>query len=113
MAGNQGPFDESKVDKALKLSSETEEILRGRLKIDAQSAATKSFIAFVVSLIYAGSVASVVLVCLWGVWTEKATILEGYEKLTDFIKVAVLPIVTLVIGYYSGRNGSDGKRKKQ
>ena len=105
-------FDETKLDEALRLTSKSEDILRDKLRIDAQSVAAKSFIASVVSLIYAASVVSVLFVCLWGVWTDKATVLEAYEKLAELIKIAVLPVMTLVIGYYSGRSRFDSKQKK-
>ena len=105
-------FDASKLDEALKINVKSEDVQREKLRIDAKSVATKSLIATVVSLIYAASVASVLFVCLWGAWSEKTTTNEAYEKLADFIKIAVLPIVTLVIGYYSGRSRFEGKRKK-
>jgi len=115
MAEGQQPkagFNENKLNEALKITGKSEDMLREQLRIDAKSVATKSFIASVVSVIYATSVLGVISVCLWGAFFEKTTILEAYEKLADFIKIAVLPIVTLVIGYYSGRSKFDSKRKE-
>jgi hypothetical protein len=65
----------------------------------------RSLIVDIVMWLYAGSVSFTVIYLLYkGFWCGED---KAFSNLFDLLKVAVLPVVTLVIGYYFGTSKSE------
>jgi hypothetical protein len=65
----------------------------------------RSFIVHVVVWLYVGATGSLILfLFLRGLFSSDA---NAFSNLSDLLKVAVLPVVTLVIGYYFGTSKSE------
>jgi hypothetical protein len=84
----------------------------GRSRLTAEAASTlddfdRSIIARVILYVYAGAITiGFVLIGLRGVGAKPDDWKEIASNAGDLIKTAVLPIVTLVLGYYFGKSKS-------
>jgi hypothetical protein len=65
----------------------------------------RSFIVRCVVWLYVGSIGSIGLLLLYrGLWSADQA---AFSNLSEVVKIAVIPVVTLVIGYYFGSSKSD------
>jgi L-asparagine transporter-like permease len=62
------------------------------------------FIVHAVVWLYIGAIVSLILFLPWKGWVGDD---HAFSSLFDLLKVAVLPVVTLVIGYYFGTEKSE------
>ena len=65
----------------------------------------RSRIAMTVMAVYAGAIALSVLFLVWRGRSGRDDFSIVSKEFADLIKTAVVPIVTLVLGYYFGRSG--------
>jgi hypothetical protein len=65
----------------------------------------RSVIARVIMCVYAGVVAAEFVFLATSVVADKSHWDEAKKDAVDLVKTAVLPIVTLVLGYYFGKSG--------
>lgn len=65
----------------------------------------RSFIAKMVMVVYVGALSLCLGLLVWHGLTGQGDFAAVSKDFADLIKTAVVPIVTLVLGYYFGRSG--------
>ena len=88
----------------------TEEGTAGSSATSAEALLTRadfdrSFIAKMVMVVYVGSLSLCLGLLVWHGLTGQGDFAAVSKDFADLIKTAVVPIVTLVLGYYFGRSG--------
>jgi hypothetical protein len=64
----------------------------------------RSLIVIMVFVVYVGMIATIILYLGYRAYAFQEKV---FDSLTEIIKIAVVPIVTLVIGYYFGTEKSE------
>lgn len=99
-------------DHVSRIASVQESVVKSGSQIQATSNRDdfdRSFIARAVMWAYVGIIAAgFILFAFRGLWAQSAdNWTDAVKDIGDLIKTAVLPIVTLILGYYFGKSGKN------
>jgi|ERR1700733_6000869 hypothetical protein len=103
------PDNLQSVEDALGRASASVTSLRGETRdtIGLQISEDRSHIVLIVFIIYAGIITATSVFLLYRGLFSSAPLKDIFEDFTEVIKIAVIPVVTLVIGYYFGTTKTD------
>ncbi len=103
------PDVEAPTDFHARLKAVEERVSDTRTPLDAQPApslddTSRNWIARTIIWVFVGAIVGGDLILVLQGW-QSGTWLQAAAQAVDLIKSAVLPVVTLVLGYYFGRSG--------